>query len=94
MTDTLFWVPGARIELNGTYALLTERIDLKGEVRLDASLSKAMGGGLKGWFLKPLNPLFRKDGAGVLMPISVVGTREKPEVKMHIREAIMKDHHP
>lgn len=94
MSDTLFWVPGARIELNGTYGLLSEQIKLKGEVRLDASLSQAMGGGLKGWFLKPLNPLFRKDGAGVLMPISVEGTRDKPEVKMHIREAIMKHHNP
>lgn len=78
LTKTEFHVPGATIRLTGTYTLGTEALDFSGEARLEASLSKAVGG-FKSIFLKPFNPLFRKNGAGAVVPIRIGGTRTKPE---------------
>ena len=37
---------------------------------MDASVSRAVGG-FKSIFLKPFDPLFRKDGAGAVVPIKI-----------------------
>ena len=36
------------------------------------------GGGIKGFFLKAVDPMFRKKGAGALVPIKIGGTKDKP----------------
>jgi hypothetical protein len=78
--DTLtFGVPGAVVTLAGHYNLRSEEIDFEGTFRMDATISKAAGGGLKGLLLKPFDPLFRKKGAGAVLPIKIKGTRDKPE---------------
>jgi hypothetical protein len=70
-------VPGAQIELAGTYAL-DGPLHFDGNARMQASVSQ-MVGGWKGFLLKPLDGVFRKDGAGALVPIRVRGTREQPD---------------
>ncbi|MEO7190463.1 MAG: AsmA-like C-terminal region-containing protein [Vicinamibacterales bacterium] len=73
-----FEVPGAQVALDGYYALANQEIDLRGTLRMKASVSKAVGG-FKSFFLKPFDPLFRKDGAGAVIPIKITGTREAPK---------------
>jgi hypothetical protein len=46
---------------------------------MDATISEAAGGGLKGFFLKAVDPVFRKKGAGALVPLKIGGTRDKPQ---------------
>jgi hypothetical protein len=78
LTKTQVQVPGAVIQVAGTYTLGSEAVDFEGEALLEASLSQAVGG-FKSIFLKPLNPLFRKNGAGAVVPIRITGTRPSPQ---------------
>jgi hypothetical protein len=74
-----FAVPGADVEIRGAYGLRSEQIDFTGTLAMDASISQAMGGGIKGFFLKPFDPLFHKKGKGAVVPITITGPREKPK---------------
>ncbi len=72
-----FNVPGAFINLTGSYDLRSEKIDMEGRFRMQATLSDTQSG-LKQWMLKPLDPLFRKHGAGFELPLEVGGTKDHP----------------
>ena len=74
-----FGVPGAEVQLVGVYGLRSEQLDFTGTLAMDAPISQAMGGGIKGFFLKPFDPIFRKDGKGAVVPITVSGPREQPK---------------
>jgi hypothetical protein len=78
LTNVRFEVPGARVSIAGTYALQSGALNFQGELRMQASMSQAVGG-FKSFFLRPFNPLFRKDGAGAVIPIRIEGTREEPK---------------
>jgi AsmA-like C-terminal region len=71
-----FGVPGAAVELAGTYGLRDEKLDFHGHLRLKAKLSQTISG-VKSFLLKPFDPFFRKNGVTVL-PIKVTGTRGQP----------------
>jgi hypothetical protein len=73
-----FRVPGAEIEMKGSYGLFSEAIDMHGTARLEAKVSQTMTG-WKRWALKPVDPFFSKNGAGTFLPIKVGGTRESPQ---------------
>ena len=45
---------------------------------MEATVSEAVGG-FKSIFIKPFNALFRKEGAGAVVPIKITGTREEPK---------------
>ena len=74
-----FDVPGADVEIRGFYGLRSEQLDFRGTLAMDASVSKAAGGGIKGFLLKPFDPIFRKKGKGAILPITIKGPREKPK---------------
>jgi uncharacterized protein involved in outer membrane biogenesis len=74
-----FSVPGAAVELAGRYGLRDERLDFKGKLKMQATLSQVAGGGIKGFFLKAFDPFFRKPGAGMVLPIKISGTRKNPK---------------
>ena len=78
-----FGIPGAVIDLAGTYQIIGGQIDLQGHLRLQAKLSQTVTG-TKSFFLKALDPFFEKNGAGTVIPISVTGTRENPTVGVSI----------
>ncbi len=79
--DTLtFSVPGAVIQLAGSYTIRGEDLDFTGELRMDAKLSQLVGG-KKGIFLKAVDPFFSKRGAGTLIPIQISGTRDSPTLE-------------
>ncbi len=77
LSNALFRVPGAVARGQGTYNLITEAIDLHGTLAMQASLSKAAGG-IKSIFLIPLDPFFKKKGAGAVLPVRITGTYSHP----------------
>ena len=63
LPEVSFDVPGARVELAGTYALKPETLDFKGQLLLDAKISQTVTG-WKSLLLKVVDPLFKqKDGS-------------------------------
>ena len=81
-----FEVPGANVQLNGTYALTDEKLDFYGTLRLKAKLSQ-MTTGVKSFLLKAVDPFFRK-GDVTELPIKITGTREHPSfgLDLHHKE--------
>jgi len=82
-----FEVPGAKVKLDGTYAVESGDIDFKGTARLDATVSQ-MTTGVKHVLLKAIDPLFKRDGAGTVLPIRISGTRGDPSFKLDIGKAL------
>ena len=78
-----FSVPGAAIKLAGNYNLHSEEIDMKGQFRMQATLSETQSG-IKHWVLKPFDRFFEKAGAGFEAPITVTGTKAHPELGTEI----------
>jgi len=78
LRNLTFQVPGARIGLDGSYDLGSQALDFRGTLRMQATISKAIGG-FKSIFIKPFDPLFRRDGAGAVVPIKISGTRQAPK---------------
>jgi AsmA-like C-terminal region len=78
-----FSVPGAAIDLTGTYQLAGGALDFNGHLRLEAKLSQTITGA-RSLFLKAVDPFFKKDGAGALVPISITGTREHATIGVTI----------
>lgn len=77
LPDLRYAVPGAEIRLHGTYALEGD-LHFDGTARMQATVSQ-MVGGWKGFLLKPVDRLFKKDGAGALVPIKIRGTKSAPD---------------
>jgi hypothetical protein len=73
-----FTVPGAQIQLKGTYGMDGGALNFAGTARMEATVSK-MVGGWKGFLLKPADRFLKKDGAGTQIPIHIEGTREDPQ---------------
>jgi AsmA-like C-terminal region len=89
-TDLTFGLPGALVRLHGSYGLRSEAIAFDGTLRMDATISEAAGGGIKGFLLKAIDPIFRKKGAGALVPIKIGGTRDKPQFGLDVGKAFKK----
>jgi hypothetical protein len=85
-----FEVPGADVTLEGKYWLTSGDIDFTGTARLDATASQ-MVTGWKHVLLKPFDPLFRRDGAGAVLPIRITGTRGTPSFKLDIGRVLKRD---
>jgi len=79
-----YTVPGAVIQLKGTYGLEGGALAFTGTAKTDATVSQ-MVGGWKGLLLKPADRFFKKDGAGAEVPVHIGGTREKPEFGVDLK---------
>ncbi len=62
LTNLKFDVPGATVQLNGTYALEGGALDFRGHLLMDAKLSQATTG-FKSVVLRLFNPFFKKGRA-------------------------------
>jgi hypothetical protein len=69
-----YQIPGALVLMNGVYSMDGNLFEFKGHVRTDATASQ-MVTGWKSLLLKPVDPLFKKNGAGLELPISISGTQ-------------------
>jgi hypothetical protein len=81
-------VPGAKVQLAGTYDLRDEMIDFQGELLTDASLAD-MTSGFKSMLARLAQPFFRRKGGGSKIPIRVGGTRAKPEFGLDVKRALL-----
>jgi hypothetical protein len=72
-----FLIPGTHVDMTGVYSLDGQTFDFHGKAKLDAKLSQ-MTTGWKSVLLKPVDPFFRKDGAGTEVPIRITGTQSEP----------------
>jgi uncharacterized protein involved in outer membrane biogenesis len=77
-TDLVIDLEGASARLNGTYQLASERLDLQGEVTMDAKVSQTATGA-KALLLKVADPFFRSKHGGSRVPIKITGTRSDPQ---------------
>jgi hypothetical protein len=82
-----FNVEGAQIRLDGTHSLRTKTVDFAGVVLLNATVSQTQTG-YKSWLLKPFDPLFKKNGAGARLVITVAGTQDQPKVGLDFGKTI------
>ena len=80
LPDIHYTVPGADIELHGTYPL-EGFMHFQGTARMQATVSK-MVGGWKGWLLRPADRFFKKNGAGTEVPIQIRGPHDQPEFSL------------
>ena len=78
-----FSVPGADIQLQGNYGLRGETLDFQGKLRMRAKLSQTVAG-KKSVFLKLVDPFYKKDGAGSVLPIRITGKRDDPKFALTI----------
>jgi hypothetical protein len=83
LRDLSFQVPGVTIALNGTYGLVDQSLHFEGTATLAAELSQTTTG-FKSILLKALNPLFKKKGAGAVIPIVISGTKDKPTFGLNV----------
>lgn len=72
-----FRVPGTHAAMTGVYSLDGRTFEFHGKLRMDATLSQTTTG-WKSVLLKPLDPFFRKNGAGTELPFKITGTRSEP----------------
>jgi hypothetical protein len=80
-----FSVPGINVYLRGSYGLTSENIDFLGRVRLQGTVSQ-MTTGYKSWLLKPIDFVFKKNGAGAVIPIKITGTKDDPHFGLDFRD--------
>jgi hypothetical protein len=76
--ELTFGVPGANVELDGSYDLNADALDFHGALKLEAKVSQ-MVTGWKHWLLKPVDPFLSKNGAGTYVKIQVVGNSKAPK---------------
>ncbi len=74
-----YTLPGATVALTGEYTLDGERFEFEGKVRTDAKVSQMVASRWKSVLLKPVDPFFKKDGAGAEIPVKISGTKSAPK---------------
>jgi hypothetical protein len=83
-----FDVPGAAVHLAGDYRLRSEELNFAGTLSMQATISEAAGGGIKGTLLKAVDPIFKKDGHGAVIPIRIHGKRDHPEFGLDVKKSL------
>jgi hypothetical protein len=82
-SNVSFAVPGARVDVAGTYIVRSEALDFRGTVKLAAKLSE-LTTGAKSAFLKIVDPIFRHKDVTVV-PISIGGTADEPKFGLDVK---------
>ncbi len=77
LSNLSFRIPGALAQMQGTYNLISEKIDLRGTLKTDAEVSKTTHG-IKSLMLKVLDPFFKNKRGGYVAPVKITGTYQHP----------------
>jgi hypothetical protein len=72
-----FLVPGASLDMQGTYVMGDGGLDFRGDLYLDAKLSQTTTGA-KSLLLRAVDPFFKGKNGGARVPIKVTGTKDHP----------------
>jgi AsmA-like C-terminal region len=86
-----FSIPGAVAHLQGTYNLISEKIDLHGTLSTNSELSKTTHG-MKAMILKALDPFFKKHHADYVAPVKITGTYQHPSFGLDLMDRDDKPH--
>jgi hypothetical protein len=81
ISNLTFKVPGGLIALAGDYQLAGQEFSFEGQARLEAELSQ-MTTGVQSFFLRAVDPIFAKSGAGTVLPIKISGTGASPKIAL------------
>jgi hypothetical protein len=74
-----YTMPGATVMLTGEYSLDGQRFEFAGKLRTDAKVSQLVASRWKSILLKPVDPFFKKNGAGAEIPVKISGTKSAPK---------------
>jgi len=80
-----YTLPGADVKLAGEYTLDGDRFEFEGKIRTDAKVSQMVASKWKSAMLKPVDPFFKKNGAGAEIPVKISGTRSAPKFGLDLR---------
>lgn len=83
-SNLTFGVEGASLSMSGKYGIDSGQLDFHGKMRMDAKLSQTMTGA-KSFFLKAVDPFFRKNGATEI-PIKITGTKDEPKYGLDLHD--------
>jgi hypothetical protein len=86
-----YTLPGASVALSGLYSLDGNQFEFTGKVRTDAKVSQMVASRWKSVLLKPVDPFFKKNGAGAEIPVKVSGTRSAPKFGLDLGHKDKKD---
>lgn len=78
-----FQIPGASVDLTGTFNLRSGDVHMLGDLHMQSDISHITTG-FKSMLLKPLIPFFRKDHAGTIIPIAITGSPKHYKVSQNI----------
>lgn len=78
-----FQMPGAAVDLNGTFNLRNQNAHLLGNLRMQSDISH-LATGFKALLLKPLAPFFKKRGAAAVLPIAITGAPHAYKVQQNM----------
>jgi hypothetical protein len=78
-----FGVPGADVDLAGDYNLDSDVLNFAGTLKLQATVSQLVTGWKK-LALIPVDPFFKKKGAGTFLRIRIDGTSKEPKLGVNI----------
>jgi hypothetical protein len=81
-----YQIPGAQVNLDGIYSMDGNVFEFKGHVRTDATVSH-MVTGWRSALLKPFDPLFKRDGAGLQLPVAISGTKDDLHFGLALHDA-------
>lgn len=85
--DLRFVVPGATVALLGTFDLAHGDLDFNGTLRMQARMSKVVGG-FKSVFIRPFDWMFKRPDAGTVVPITIRGTRDSPKMGVEVGKVL------
>jgi hypothetical protein len=84
-SDLSFAVPGADARMHGTYDLISHKIDLRGQMKVDTKISNTTTGA-KAFLLKVMEPFFKKRRGGEIVPVRISGTYEHPTFALDLND--------
>jgi hypothetical protein len=78
-----FQIPGAFVDLNGTFNLRDRTVHMLGNLHMQSDISHITTG-FKSLLLKPLIPFFEKNHSGAVIPIAVTGSPQRYKVTQNL----------
>ena len=85
LSNVQYDLPGAQVLLDGRYTMDGKTFEFHGIVRTKAKLSQ-MTTGIKSALLKPIDPIFHKNGAGTQIPFKISGTKDEPHFGLDLHD--------
>lgn len=86
LTNVSFEFPGALAEMNGTYNLIPQTVDIRGTLRTDGTLSDATSG-IKALMVKVATPFLKKKRT-TIVPFAISGSSSNPTIGLDLRNKV------